>query len=133
MRFHEDLHWSPTNVHSVPIWRIPRCDKALLAATVDHCHHLFSRSELGSFFSCWGDRLTSSNRSARAGPQLNEGLLCHSNGRITSNGLMLADAIGRGLHPRARLLLRTSLLLASASHVERHTDKANRLLEQKGL
>ena len=118
MRFHEDLHWSPANVRSVPIRRIPRPDNAHLAATMDHCHHLFSRFVL---------------LLGRQGPQLNEGLLCHSNGRITSNGLMLADAIGRGLHPRARLLLRTSLLLASASHVERHNDKANRLLEQKGL
>ena len=121
MRFHDDLHRSPANVNSVAIWRKSRWTQALLAASVDHCHHFFSRSVLGCLC-CWGDKLTSSNRLSRASPRPHEGVLCPSTGSIPPRMARCCSPFECGLHPRARLLLRR-LLLASALHVESNNDK----------
>ena len=115
MRLPEDLHRSPTNVHGVPIWRKPRWMQALLPASVNHGHHLFSRSKLGLLV--WGDRLTRCNCLPRACPQPHEDVFCHTTGSVLPDCSVLLQALANGLHPQSRRL-HWRALFATAPHVD---------------
>ena len=115
MRLPEDLHRSPTNVHRVPIWRKPRWMQALLPASVNHGHHLFSRSKLGLLV--WGDRLTRCNCLPRACPQPHEDVFCHTTGSVLPDCQVLLQACASGLQPWPRQLLRCAPF-GTAPHVD---------------